>query len=97
MRNGPAHVFGDHTACSESFCKYVEHEVQEDTDVEEDTTPLISTEQLLPGTLADCVSFIVAEETDDEPTFEEHAQDIVSLSQAFLTGCTAMSWRVEIA
>ena len=87
LRNGPAHVFGDHTACSKSFCKYAEQAQEEDIE-EEDTTLLTSmessssTEQLLPATISDHLSRIIEEKTDDEPTFEEEVDAQSGYSQS---------------
>ena len=87
LRNGPAHVFGDHTACSKSFCKYAEQAQEEDIEEEDTTLPTSmesssSTEQLLPATIADRLSSIIEEETDDEPTFEEEVDAQSGYSQS---------------
>ena len=87
LRNGPAHVFGDHTACSKSFCKYAEQAQEEDIEEVDTTLPTSmesssSTEQLLPATIADHLSRIIEEETDDEPTFEEEVDAQSGYSQS---------------
>ena len=40
LRNGPAHVFGDHTKCNVQFCKHVPgHSSQQDNQAEDGSNP----------------------------------------------------------
>ena len=72
LRNGPAHVFGDHSACNPSFCKYrqIENADEEENAVESDESSddLEEVDHDSEGhdTLIEQLSDLVAGETEYE-------------------------------
>ena len=80
LRNGPAHVFGEHSSCNPSFCKYVSQDSEvhiddEDMEVGENVAATSSqSEQQEPTTLAGHLCQIVAEETDEESMPEDEKE-----------------------
>ena len=89
LRNGPAHVFGDHTSCNPQFCKHVEQESQLGRDVpfrqeetahsghsrqnEEVSNHANQSEICQSMSLAEQIASIAATELESEPTPEEEA------------------------
>ena len=72
LRNGPAHVFGDHSSCSSSFCKYVDEATEvpvDDDQSEEEFTQ--QQEDQEPTTLLGHLNRIAEAETEVEPTPED--------------------------
>ena len=71
LRNGPAHVFGDHSSCNPSFCTHRErqsdHPLLNDEAVND--TNEVEVDQSL--SLADQIASIAATELVNEPTSEE--------------------------
>ena len=76
LRNGLAHVFGDHSSCNPAFCKFVEqgddHGAQDDDEEKENDDQAQSKDASIhqPSTLAEQISDILATENDEEPTPE---------------------------
>ena len=74
LRNGPAHVFGDHSSCNPLFCKNTVQPSQfENSTLEGETShdnPSSSVHQGQPTSLVDLISNILTTETENEPTPE---------------------------
>ena len=80
LRNGPAHVFGEHSSCNPSFCKYVNQDSEvhidaEDMEVDENVAATSGQYgEQEPTKLAGQLSQIVAEETNEESMPEDEKE-----------------------
>ena len=71
LRNGPAHVFGDHTHCNPLFCKHnapnSDHPLHSDNICE----PEMDEAEISQLSLTDHIACITSSELENEPTSEE--------------------------
>ena len=91
LRNGPTHVFGDHSSCNPAFCKFIEQgddhgaQTEKDDDEEKENDDQAQSKYASPhqpSTLAEQISDILAAENDEEPTPEDEVAAQSGYSQS---------------
>ena len=74
LRNGPRHVFGDHSLCNPEFCKHVPSSSPDDDSSPDPDDVLLTTEEEHSfQSFAEQIDDIVAQEIADNPTTHDEA------------------------
>lgn len=74
LRNGPRHVFGDHSLCNPEFCKHVPSSSPDDDSSPDPDDVLLTTEEEHSfQSFAEQIDDIIAQEIADNPTTHDEA------------------------
>ena len=68
LRNGPAHVFGDHSKCNREFCKHHLDSCSPNATSDPADDVFMTEESSIPSSFSEQVDAIISQEVSEEPT-----------------------------